>query len=178
MPDFSNILANYLTLRSKVDAQCRLAAAHLGDSMVCRKGCDSCCRHISVFPVEALAINSALRSASPAVSEQISRLAANATENRCPLLEEGNCLLYEARPIICRTHGYPLLATLNGENSLDFCPLNFTGVTNFPSDTILNMDLLNTTLAAINSVFCASASMSLIFHKERLTIAEALLLEL
>jgi Fe-S-cluster containining protein len=105
-------------------------------------------------------------------------LAQDANEERCPLLHQGVCLLYEARPIICRTHGYPLLTELDGKGTLDHCPLNFKEITNFPAKTIINMDIVNITLAAINSVFCTSDSISLSIGRERLTIAQALLLDL
>jgi hypothetical protein len=178
MRDLSNILGNYLELRLKVDELCSFVDSNFGDSICCRKGCYSCCRHISIFPVEAYAIRTALNDSHMKRSEQIKRLAQDASEERCPLLHQGVCLLYEARPIICRTHGYPLLTELDVEKTLDHCPLNFNGITNFPAKTIINMDLVNITLAAINSVFCTSDSITLSIRKERLTIAQALLLDL
>jgi uncharacterized protein len=178
MRNLSNILGNYLELRLKVDELCRFVDSNFGEAIRCRKGCDSCCRHISIFPVEAYAIRTALKDSHLKRSEQIKRLAQDANEERCPLLHQGVCLLYEARPIICRTHGYPLLTELDGKKTLDHCPFNFDGITNFPAKTIINMDLVNITLATINSVFCTSDSISLSIGKERLTIARALLLEL
>jgi Fe-S-cluster containining protein len=46
----------------------------------------------------------------------------------CVLLnDEGQCLLYEARPMTCRLHGLPHI-DLSGEIfEADFCTLNFTG---------------------------------------------------
>lgn len=46
---------------------------------------------------------------------------------RCPLLgEDGSCLIYEHRPMICRTHGLPNI-DISGESFSDlFCSLNFT----------------------------------------------------
>jgi hypothetical protein len=60
---------------------------------------------------------------------------------------------------------------------IDFCPKNFNGVTSFPAAYVLNLDLLNSTLAAINGLFTASSGYSQRPGQERLTIAEALLLE-
>jgi Fe-S-cluster containining protein len=128
--------------------------------------------------VEALSIALALRQSPPEKSERIRELAAAATLEKCPLLENGRCLLYEARPIICRTHGFPLLTLREGEKVLDFCPLNFKGVSTFPSNAILDLDLLNATLAAINAVFIASVKEGAGFCRERMTMAEALLLNL
>jgi Fe-S-cluster containining protein len=46
----------------------------------------------------------------------------------CPLLgEDGACLVYEHRPMICRTHGLPNIDD-NGESFSDlYCTLNFAG---------------------------------------------------
>ena len=36
-------------------------------------------------------------------------------EAPCPLLRDGACLLYEARPVLCRTHGFPLRTRPSGD---------------------------------------------------------------
>jgi len=47
----------------------------------------------------------------------------------CPLLgEDGACLVYEYRPMICRTHGLPNIDD-SGESFSDlYCTLNFVGI--------------------------------------------------
>ncbi len=47
----------------------------------------------------------------------------------CPLLgEDGSCLVYEHRPMLCRTHGLPNIDD-SGESFSDlFCSLNFAGI--------------------------------------------------
>lgn len=169
-------LANYRDLTARVDDLCRRIAAEYRDSLACREGCDDCCRHIAIFPVEAAALALALSDLPAGESARVRELARLASTGACPLLENGRCLLYSARPIICRTHGNPLLFA-GREGVIDFCPKNFNGVTSFPAAYVLDLDLLNTTLAAINAVFTSSSGF---FHRsgqERLTIAEALLQE-
>ena len=172
-------LQNYLNLVARVDALCRRILLEYGETVFCREGCDCCCRHISLFPVEAVALAGALSALPARQSARIRNMArAASAAAACPLLENGRCLLYEARPIICRTHGFPLLADRGGEREIDFCPKNFTGITTFPADAILDLDLLNTTLAAINAVFIASRGDCTPPEQERISIAEALQLEI
>jgi Fe-S-cluster containining protein len=69
--------------------------------------------------------------------------------DRCPLLLDDRCLLYDARPVICRTHGYPLLV----EGRVDHCPKNFTSLRTIESNLILDLDAINTILAGVNIAF-------------------------
>jgi hypothetical protein len=171
-------LRNYRNLVEKVDALCRRIATGYGEYLACGKGCDDCCRHISLFPVEAFALTSAIGELPGGVSGHIRDRARRASSDACPLLENGLCLLYAFRPIICRTHGFPLLSCAAGEKVIDYCPKNFMEITSLPADAVLNLDILNTTLAAINAVFIASRGNSTNAELNRIPIAEALLLEL
>ncbi|MGD0842921.1 MAG: YkgJ family cysteine cluster protein [Geobacteraceae bacterium] len=171
-------MQNYRNLVARVDALCRRILMEYGETFFCREGCDGCCRHISLFAVEAVALAGALSALPAEQGARIRNMASTASgAAACPLLENGRCLLYEARPIICRTHGFPLLADREGEREIDFCPKNFRGITSFPADVVLNLDLLNTTLAAINAVFIASRGDCTPPEQERISIAEALQLE-
>ena len=171
-------MQNYRNLVARVDALCRRILLQYRETVFCRVGCDGCCRHISLFAVEAVALAGALSALPAGQSARIRNMARTASGAAvCPLLENGRCLLYEARPIICRTHGFPLLADREGEREVDFCPKNFRGITSFPADAVLNLDLLNTTLAAINAVFIASRGDCTPPEQERISIAEALQLE-
>ena len=178
MVNYVEMLHNYRNLVAKVDELCRNIRSEYGDYITCREGCSGCCRHISLFPVEAVALAAALHDLSPEMSARIRKPAASPSGEACPLLNNGRCLLYEYRPIICRTHGFPLLACREGEKSLDFYPNNFKGVASFTATAVLNLDLLNTTLASINAVFVASCDESTLLSKDRISLADALLLEL
>jgi Fe-S-cluster containining protein len=163
-------LANYLTLVARVDELCQATAQRLAAGMKCRPGCDACCRHLSIFAVEAAALQAALAAAEPEQAALIrAKAQASTPDGPCPLLHEGLCLLYDARPLICRTHGLPLLIERDGEKSVDFCPENFQGLESIAGSDVLDLERLNAILATINAVYLQSSP-----GPERITIAEAL----
>jgi Fe-S-cluster containining protein len=164
-------LENYRALLARVDEMCGQTAKRFDSRISCRPGCDACCRHLSVFAVEAAALHRAL-CLLPEQSAVFIRQAASVSppDAPCPLLHGGLCLLYQARPIICRTHGLPLLVNRDGASGIDFCPENFHGVPSIPGSAVIDLDRLNSTLAAINALFLRSSP-----GPERLTVAQALM---
>ncbi len=146
--------------------------------IVCAKGCDTCCRHISVFAVEAVAMAHALSRYSQAEITLIRKQALSAeADGPCPLLSQGACLLYQARPVICRTHGLPIILSQKGKSRVDFCPKNFSGLSTLPGDAAIYLDRVNETLASINRLF-TTTFLPDILPMERFTMAEVLLLEM
>lgn len=173
---YNEKLNNYHLLAKQVDELCRRIGEEFGPSIACRRGCDDCCRHLSLFPVEGAALAAAVAGLPPAEAEQIRRRArASHPDGPCPLLEAGACLLYVARPLICRTHGMPLLAAGENGRSIDFCPRNFQGATSLPGRAVIDVDRLNETLAAVNALFVTEIGGDRDHAGERITIAEALL---
>ena len=168
-------LSNYRQLVARVDEFCARIEGDFREGIVCRRGCDSCCRHLSLFPVEAAALSAALAEAPAALSAEIrERARAAAEDGPCPLLKDGACLLYEARPLICRTHGLPLLGRRDGERFIDHCPLNFQGMESLPASAVIDLETLNTTLAAVNRLFVKESGGDEARAEERITIARAL----
>lgn len=56
------------------------------------------------------------------------RLIAEETETHCILLGyDGNCLLYDYRPLTCRLHGLPLIDNSGAVIDDSWCTLNFPG---------------------------------------------------
>jgi len=169
-----NLLDNYFQMRARVDALCRGIHDVLSGRITCSEGCSSCCTAITLFPVEAAALNSALEALPVTRRAAIRRhVAAQAGGERCPLLEDHRCLLYAARPIICRTHGLPIIYTEGNERKVDCCPLNLSeGEQPLSGSAIIDLERLNTLLVAVNALFLSHADASDL--PERLTIAEAL----
>ncbi|HKZ17694.1 MAG TPA: YkgJ family cysteine cluster protein, partial [Geobacteraceae bacterium] len=164
------LLQNYRNFVDRVNALCRGIEKEYFEQIACRKGCDACCRHISLFPVEAVNLAQALRQLPEAQASHIREKARSASpDGPCPLLEDGACLLYSARPIICRTHGLPILTREHGKPTVDFCPKNFKGVASLSGNAVIDLDLLNTTLAAINALFVTEFFSGVKPEKERLT---------
>ncbi len=168
-------LGNYRELISRVDELCRCIEGGLRSSIVCRSGCDGCCRHLTLFPVEAAALATALQELPLPERHRIqARARITLPTDPCPLLERHCCLLYGARPLICRTHGLPLLMTRDGSRQIDYCPLNFSGLASLPGSAVIDLDRLNETLVAVNLCFISTAKEAAT-RPGRITIARALL---
>jgi len=96
-------------------------AAREKGGIVCAMGCTACCQvDLTVFTVEAKNIAKAFSRLGQRTRAAARRRALKG--RHCAMLDSrGRCVIYEARPLICRTHGLPLL--ISGE--VDHCPLNF-----------------------------------------------------
>jgi Fe-S-cluster containining protein len=133
----------YRRLRDKVDAFFVRVQARHGADMECRSGCHDCChQRLSVSPVEAEPIRAALAALPSDVRARIADRAARGID--CAALEDGRCLIYADRPLVCRSHGLPI--RLDGR--VEHCLKNFTANSPDP-DCILDQNLLSTTLYAI-----------------------------
>ncbi len=80
---------------------------------------------------------------------------------RCRFLDpEGNCSVYEARPLICRSHGAPLTFTAMEQKQTDVCPLNFEklDLDKLADGDLINLDTMNTLLVLINRHFSEDES--------------------
>jgi uncharacterized protein len=177
--DINDLLQNYHNLVAKIDSLCTGVMTQCAESITCRKGCDACCRHFSIFWVES--VNLAVHVTT--LPQKQSALLRNnaqylADQDVCPLLVDGACALYAARPIICRTHGLPILTHSEVEQNVDFCPKNFTLAETIPGHLIIDLDTLNKTLVAINALFVSRYFNGSPPPTERLAILDALFLKI
>lgn len=140
-------------LRNKIDNLTNnLAESHAGH-MECKKGCDMCCMDYSIFPIEFHSIVNDMNSI-----ELAPKISSDKKENICLFLIKHVCSIYQQRPIICRTHGLPLLfMNDNSDWELSACELNFTEF-NFEEFTLENtfpQDKYNSKLFLLNKAFIA-----------------------
>lgn len=143
-------LRNLAALRHRVDHHAARVMGHYLAHFACKRGCTGCCqteRTVSDVEYEALRLAVARL---PAPTR--ARLVEAAAGTPCPLLLDGGCAVYADRPVICRSHGLPLVM----EEQLDVCPLNFTGgdIAALPREDVLSIDVVTTILVAVNQLFC------------------------
>lgn len=157
----TELLAPWQGVAAKADAHFARIAAAFTDEISCREGCHDCCAPgLSVMLVEALAISAALASLPPALRLPIQQRA-RAVGRRCALLVDGRCAVYAARPLICRTHGLPVLEPSAGGDApaaIRCCRLNFAaqdadrGPGGFPAAAILDGERLTAALVVADAL--------------------------
>lgn len=172
-------LAKYQQLIARVAEACGVIQERYADQIACCKGCTgNCCRiHLSIFAIEAIALAQAFQKLPPDLARHIRKKAVNtAGFNPCPLLEDGACLMYASRLIICRTHGLPMRTEYRGRQSIGFCQKNFKKLQPVPDEAVVDLDELNAELSALNREFVKKYKGPLELRK-RFKIGEALLLD-
>lgn len=147
------IVQRFVQLQNKSDISCgelhRLHHQHT----VCRKGCDQCCMNFNLLPVEFYSILNSIEGKKIEI-----QLTGN--DEDCPFLVNHSCQIYESRPLICRSHGLPIL-TMDEEGEdweLSFCPLNFTKADDnyFTNENCYQQDVFNSKLYLLNQDFISS----------------------
>lgn len=150
--NYKKYFDSYLEIRNMVDSKtCELEKLHK-KYLTCKSGCDMCCMDYSIFPVEYYAILNQLKKIKPLKTNHIEH------KNSCLFLEKHKCSIYSHRPIICRTHGLPLLYTNEeGEWELAACELNFVDFDfgEFSIETTFPQDRFNSKLFILNQKFIA-----------------------
>lgn len=171
-------LEQYRRLVERIDRFAADVIDRHGEHLACHKGCDTCCTHFGISTVEALALALEVSRLPRESFRALRRQPPHPTSGEaCPLLLEGACRLYLARPLICRTQGLPLLIREGDTQRVDCCPLNFNGVESLPGDAVLDLETLNQTLAAINLLCLRELREQGLELPERYLLAEALQLE-
>lgn len=161
---YSSIMfTHYLQLLKKVDATVAELEKRHNDHLRCSTGCDDCCQQeLNVCPVELAFIARTIEGMTKELQAQIERRLGSYDEadGDCPLLLQGRCLVYEARPLICRTHGLVLdLAEQDEKSQIELtCAFNYTGLalSDLPPGEAIKQVVLSTILYHVNLPFAES----------------------
>jgi uncharacterized protein len=143
-------LESYCKLRDEIDlVSSRLWKIHR-TNMRCSEGCSSCCQAFRILPIEFFSIEILLKKTTPAIN-------AKANVDECKFLVNNRCAIYEHRPIICRTHGFPLVRFNEADDSYEvaYCHLNFINVDlkKFKKSTVYFEEKYNIKLVKLNQKF-------------------------
>ena len=141
----------YKLLRTEIDNHSKKIENEHSDQIQCKKGCDMCCMDYSILPIEFHSILNDLKE-----NKLIPETLAKAKDDECIFLINHVCTIYNQRPIICRTHGLPLLfMNENNDWELSACDLNFTDFNfeEFTLDNTFPQDKYNSKLFMLNKKF-------------------------
>lgn len=155
-------IEHYRMLAAKVDEFFARVEGAYGEQMSCRTGCNDCCHvRLTVTAVEAEAIREHWVTMPESKRHAIRAHARGPSDGLCVALgDDGRCGIYEARPLVCRSHGLPL--RLRQERRLpviDACFRNFheTGPGAVAPDCVLDQQTMSTALLAIDAAFARAS---------------------
>jgi len=145
MKDEKEIVKRYIDLTEQIQNEYERNVEKYGEKIKCKNGCSQCCYqifriteldsnvikvHLSNLSVEK---QKALKDKAENYINESSKIKSESVEFfskpklPCPALDvNGSCMIYEARPVICRRFGPPVFDYKNPEK-LFACELNFAG---------------------------------------------------
>jgi len=150
------ILFQYQNLLHKIEQVCKRLSEYYAEHIICKPGCNQCCQvERTVIGLEAYIVEQQLLTLS---SQRIRKLRNLHRKNdeHCPLLWNKLCVIYPARPIICRTHGLPIFYDEAEITFMDYCRLNFTKLPEnykFVNKNVLDLVKFNTKLVQLDQQF-------------------------
>jgi uncharacterized protein len=169
-------LAHYGQLREKIDAMFSKACGKYRGHMRCEPGCDDCCRRdLTLYAFEVRSLLEELGRMNKATVRRVvarAREACADSEAACPLLEEGRCLTYSKRPIICRSHGLAMLVPGTGE--LSVCPHNFVAAEHIDGDCVLDLTPVNNILATLSELLVTDTQTAGFLTSVRVSVSRAI----
>ena len=145
-------MSRHAELTAKVDAFFEKVAIRHGSDMQCTTGCSDCCHtRLTVTSVEARAIRELVASWPDDRRRTLAAQWAASPADRCAALDAtGRCTIYDARPIVCRSHGAPI--RMRDSRSLPIvqsCFRNFTHTTP-DADCVIDQETLSTLVLAVD----------------------------
>lgn len=152
--DRDHAAAALVVLRRRVDDHFAAAVERSPGQFRCRPGCDSCCQPgLGVFGIEAARIRSALTELAvrdPATRARVRAQAlAEDERDRCALLVDGRCTVYDDRPLLCRSHGLPVIGP---DAQVRGCELNFPSAEP-PAKSVLELSAVDAPLSIMATMW-------------------------
>ena len=151
MTAFDGIFNNYRQLTAICDAfQAKVFSRHPA-LVTCAERCFGCCKLQTVNTLEAFLVYDRIRP----IRDELNAIAENEAVS-CRLLHDGRCVIYPIRPLICRTHGVPIIGEELTDGRVDCCPLNFQDRTlqDLNREYVLDIELVTENLMRLNLAFC------------------------
>lgn len=146
-------IKEYRSLRNEIDSEVKIIEKEHESHMKCKAGCDLCCMDYGILPIEFFAILEEFKK-NDFQKETLTKTPKD--KSSCVFLQNHVCAIYKSRPVICRTHGLPLLFTNeDGEWQLSACELNFTqfNFEKFNTENTFPQDKYNSRLFLLNRDF-------------------------
>jgi len=148
---YEKFYRDYFNIRIEIDSIAKQLSNQHSKHMLCKAGCDLYCMDYSTLPVEFYSIIKQLKQ-----NNTKPKIKVNHHKEECTFLINHRCNIYNERPVICRTHGLPLLYMNDkGEWELSACELNFTefDMEEFNSENTYPQDIFNSKLFMLNKEF-------------------------
>jgi hypothetical protein len=145
MAEVAEILARYRELCDYCAALAQRVETSFAPAWHCRAGCGGCCRLETVCGLEAAVLLAG------GVGDALPP--STATGEVCCLLRDDLCQFYGLRPLICRTHGLPLVSAELTGGEVDCCPLNLPALAagdGLAAELVLDLDSLTGNLLRLN----------------------------
>jgi uncharacterized protein len=156
MKKSQQILDQYQKLTAYCDSFWNQTQKQFPDSLACHAGCSICCELTSVNYLEAMNIARYCESHNTSPINKTPDQTAEKQDGSCPFCADNRCRIYEARPLICRTHGLLLKSKEFTDRITITCPYNFSDVdlSTIDDASALDIDAVTNGLAKLNAAFC------------------------
>ena len=144
-------MSRYAELTAKVDAFFTRVTLRHGEDIQCGNGCSDCCHvRLTITAVEARALRDEIARMSRQERETLRANALAGAADRCAALDPtGRCLVYAARPIVCRSHGAPVRMRKGSLPVIESCFRNFTHTEPDP-DCVIDQETLSALTLAVD----------------------------
>jgi len=143
-------------LNDEVDAFFDDVHGRYADQMACGVGCSACCKSgIVVTAIESHAITELMSTMSADERVALVERAGRDRDESCAALDAaGRCMIYAARPLVCRAHGVPMRQA--SRLPVVACVKNFdegTSLAEVPDEHVLEQQDVGAKLTVITKAF-------------------------